>query len=313
MIQFLNPHEPPEPSPMRPDSIPSELPNADTSRIVHAGDCRFHVQVAGRGPVVLLLHGTAAATHSWQHVLPALATQCTVIVPDLPGHGFTDAPASALSLPGMARALRALLDALTLEPIVVAGHSAGVAIAVRMALDGMLPATRELVGLGASLVPPSATYLTVAAPLVQPFVTSPLVARIATAIAALPGVPATVLAATGSTLTPASLHWYERFMRSESHVQAAFTMMARWELPTLLRDAPSLDIPLALLHGSKDGYIPLSALRTAAAQIPTATLEVVAGAGHLLHEELPARAVTAVRDAVARAQRSGMSPREHTS
>ena len=73
----------------------------------------------GRGPVLLLVHGTAAATHSWRDLAPLLARRFTVVAPDLPGHGFSGSPGrGGLSLPGMAGALRALLDALRLEPAV---------------------------------------------------------------------------------------------------------------------------------------------------------------------------------------------------
>ena len=59
---------------------------------VAAGGLRWHVQVAGDGPVLLLLHGTGAATHSWRDLLPLLAERFTVVAPDLPGHGRSDGP-----------------------------------------------------------------------------------------------------------------------------------------------------------------------------------------------------------------------------
>ncbi|MFZ4410973.1 MAG: alpha/beta fold hydrolase, partial [Paracraurococcus sp.] len=83
--------------------IPADWPNRPTSRLVAAGGLRWHVQVAGTGPVLLLVHGTGAATHSWRDLLPLLARHFTVVAPDLPGHGFTERPrAEGLSLPGMA-------------------------------------------------------------------------------------------------------------------------------------------------------------------------------------------------------------------
>jgi magnesium chelatase accessory protein len=301
---------------MRPASVPHDLPNVDASRIVRAHGIDFHVQVAGsttNGPVVLLLHGAAASTHTWRHILPPLADGMTVIAPDLPGHGFTGAAADALSLPGMTLAVRRLLDALALEPTVVVGHSAGAAVMLRMALDGRLPAARELIGFGASLVPPDLTYRTFVAPFVHPFVTSPPVVHAATAIARIPGVARGILHATGSHVDEVSRHWYERFMRSEPHVRAVLTMMANFELPTLLRDLPSLPLPVTLLHGSQDGFIPCDALTRAAARIPGASLTIVDGVGHLLHEELPGRAVSAIRAAVGRCERSAIRPHQRPS
>ena len=60
---------------------------------------RWHVQMMGTGPQVLLLHGAGAATHSWRDVAPLLARDFTVIAPDLPGHGFTDTPRGRRLIP----------------------------------------------------------------------------------------------------------------------------------------------------------------------------------------------------------------------
>ena len=69
-----------------------DWPNREASRFVEAGGLRWHVQQMGRGPVLLLLHGTGASTHSWRALLPLLAKSFTVVAPDLPGHGFTATP-----------------------------------------------------------------------------------------------------------------------------------------------------------------------------------------------------------------------------
>src|SRR5947208_16415765 len=93
-------------------------PNAGASSFVNAGGLRWHVQRMGSGPVVLLLHGSGAASHSWGDVAPILAEHFTVIVPDLPGHGFTERlPDDRLSITGIADALGALLEALDARPV----------------------------------------------------------------------------------------------------------------------------------------------------------------------------------------------------
>lgn len=82
----------------------ADWPHRDASRFVVAGGVRWHVQIAGDGPPLLLLHGSGASTHSWRDLLPLLARTHTVIAPDLPGHAFTSTPpAHTLSLPGMMR------------------------------------------------------------------------------------------------------------------------------------------------------------------------------------------------------------------
>lgn len=70
----------------------ADWPNRAASRFVTASGLTWHVQAMGapEAPVLLLLHGTGAATHSWAGLAPLLAARFRVIAPDLPGHGFTD-------------------------------------------------------------------------------------------------------------------------------------------------------------------------------------------------------------------------------
>ena len=70
----------------------SRWPNAAASRFVRSGGMQWHVQVAGTGTPLLLVHGTGGATHSWRDILPKLASTYMVIAPDLPGHAFTERP-----------------------------------------------------------------------------------------------------------------------------------------------------------------------------------------------------------------------------
>ncbi len=50
-----------------------DWPHRDRSRFVEAGGLRWHIQRMGDGPALLLVHGTAAATHSWRDLAPLLA------------------------------------------------------------------------------------------------------------------------------------------------------------------------------------------------------------------------------------------------
>jgi len=114
-------------------------PQRAASRFIEAGHYRWHVQRMGRGPALLLLHGTGAATHSWSGLAPLLANSFDVVAVDLPGHGFTKtinwAPPS---LPHMANELGILLKAIDAQPTFVVGHSAGAAIMIRMVRDGII-------------------------------------------------------------------------------------------------------------------------------------------------------------------------------
>ncbi|MFO1057925.1 MAG: alpha/beta fold hydrolase BchO [Dongiaceae bacterium] len=264
-----------------------DWPNRAASRFIRAGGLRWHVQAMGQGPALLLLHGTGASTHSWRALAPLLARRFTVIAPDLPGHAFTQMPAfHRLSLAGMAQAVRALLDALGVEPAMAAGHSAGAAILVRMSLDGLI-APACLVSLNGALLPWGGAPGQLFAPLARLLAALPMVPRLFAWRAGERGVVEKLIRDTGSRLDPSGIEQYRRLAASPSHVAAALGMMANWDLDGLRRDLPRLAAPLVLVTGSNDRTVPPEGARKVAALVPGARLISMPGLGHLAHEERP--------------------------
>lgn len=275
-------------------ALRARWPHRDASRFVTASGTEWHVQMMGRGPAALLLHGTGAASHSWGALAPLLADRWTVIAPDLPGHGFTAAPADAcLTIDGMAAAIGGLVRALGQEPSLVVGHSAGAAVMLRMALDGRLPAARTLVGLNAALGETSPLLRLIAAP----------VARVASPIGALLGrtdwFAREMLASTGSRVSEAQQALYRAFLASPRHVDALVTMMGQWHLTPLLGELPRLTIPLTLVVAERDRWVPPSVSASVAPRIPRATVVRLSDVGHLAHEEAPARVAEVIGAAAA--------------
>lgn len=273
-----------------------DWPNREASRFVQAGGLRWHVQVAGQGPDILLLHGTAAATHSWRDVLPLLTDRFRVIAPDLPGHGFTEAPAPArFTLPGMAGAIAALLEALGARPAMLVGHSAGAAIALRLALDRRV-APGAILSFNGALLPLGerhAAFFTRAARLLVglPFVPGLMAWR-----ASDRAVAERLLADTGSRIAPRGVDLYARLFRHSGHLAAALGMMANWDLVPLLRDLPGLRAPLTLIVGSADRAVPPGQAERIRQRLPAARLVTLPGLGHLAHEERPAEAARLIRE-----------------
>jgi magnesium chelatase accessory protein len=268
----------------------ADWPNRAQSRFVAAGGLRWHVQVMGNGPALLLLHGTGAATHSWRDLLPALARDFTVIAPDLPGHGFTAAPAMAgLSLPGMARAIAALLGVLGVAPALAAGHSAGAAILARMCLEGKI-SPAGLVSLNGAFLPLGGAPARIFSPLARMLSRVTLVPEIFAWQAADGRVVARLMRGTGSTIDAAGMVYYGRLMRRSGHAAAALGMMAHWDLQPLQRDLPRLTPRLLLIVGSNDRSISPAEARRVARLVPGAKIATMAGLGHLAHEENPAEA-----------------------
>lgn len=265
-------------------------PHAECSRFVALPGQTWHVQIKGQGPVLLLLHGTGASTHSWRALIDPLAARYTVVCPDLTGHAFTSAhQTQSPSLPHMARNLNALLAHLQLWPTAVIGHSAGAAIGAQLLLDqpqqpvpvliGLNPAWLPLHGVSSWLFPAAALLLA----------TNPLSARLFARLGSQRGVVQALLKSTGSSLDETGLGYYQRLLQSPGHVQGVLSMMRAWHLEALERALPQLKGPVFLHLGANDGTIDPRQAERACALMPQAVALRFAGLGHLAHEEAPAR------------------------
>ena len=275
-----------------------DWPNRSASRFVQAAGLRWHVQIMGSGPDLLLVHGTGAATHSWRVLASRLARHFRVIAPDLPGHGFTELPpAHRLSLPGMARALAGLLAVLDVRPVLAIGHSAGAAILARMCLDGLIAPAR-LISLNGALLPLGGLAGQIFSPIAKLLVLNPLVPWALSWRAADRTVVHRLITGTGSTLEPQDLDRYGRLFARSGHVAGALGMMANWDLHPLARDLPKLAVPLTLVAAAGDRAIPPGDAHRVAARVRRgAEVVELPGLGHLAHEEAPERVAEIVMDA----------------
>lgn len=278
-------------------------------RFVDAGGLRWHVRCGGAAPGqgaprLLLLHGTGASVHSFAALTARLGAAFEWLAPDLPGHGDSgSAPREMLTLPGMARAVHALLQALSWQPEVLLGHSAGAAVAVRLALDGRV-APRLIVAVNGAFLPfggPAAPLLT---PLARLLYAQAWVPRLFARRAADPAVVRRLIEGTGSRLDADGVAAYQRLMTQPGHSEAALGMMAHWDLRPLAGDLSRLQPPLLLLAGARDRAVAPAQARRVAALCPQARLQVLPGVGHLAHEEDP-QAVAALLLAQAAAPGDG--------
>jgi pimeloyl-ACP methyl ester carboxylesterase len=77
-------------------------------------------------PALLLIHGSASSTRTWDPMVPLLTTSHRVIRIDLLGHGRSDKPADGdYAIPAQGRRVAAALDRLGVRHAIVAGHSSG--------------------------------------------------------------------------------------------------------------------------------------------------------------------------------------------
>jgi magnesium chelatase accessory protein len=276
-----------------PGRLPADWPHREHSRSLRVGALDWHVQVMGRGPTLLLLHGSGASAHSWADLMEMLAGHATVVAPDLPGHAFTTgARAVDMTLPGMQDALAGLLAALQLPaPVLVAGHSAGAALALRWALSSSRP-PGAVVGFNPSLVAPASVYTDWFAPLVNPVATSAPVAQMLAALAVRTGMVDSLLNSTQSVLPSAQRERYKLLFSRPDHVRGAMGFMAAADLPALLAEGARLPGTAHFIVGTRDTWVPEASLRPVIEKhFPRARVERWVG-GHVLHEEMPAKSAS---------------------
>ena len=268
----------------------SSWPNAHLSRFIQLPGQRWHVQVAGSGPVLLLLHGTGASTHSWRDLIAPLAAHYTVLCPDLTGHAFTGSHDSqSPSLPHIARHVNDLLEHMQMWPLAVIGHSAGAAIGAQLLLHqtrkptplliGLNPAWLPLHGVSSWLFPSAARLLAM----------NPLTAHLFARMGAKPPVVRALISSTGSVLDDAGMALYQRLLQSPSHVHGVLQMMRAWDLDPLERALQQLRGPVFMHLGANDRTIKPELAERAHTLIPQAHIVRMAGLGHLAHEEAPER------------------------
>jgi pimeloyl-ACP methyl ester carboxylesterase len=83
---------------------------------------------------LLLIHGSASSTRSWDMLVPMLTTSHRVIRVDLLGHGRSAEPAGGgYAIPEQGRRVGEALDRLGVERAIVVGHSSGGAAATALA------------------------------------------------------------------------------------------------------------------------------------------------------------------------------------
>lgn len=273
--------------------IPGDWPHRTASRRIACRPHRWHVQVMGRGPDMLLLHGAGGASHSWRNLMPLLAADHRLIVPDLPGQGFTRAGSRARSgLDPMAADLAALCADQGWHPAVIVGHSAGAALALRLTAT---LAPRAVIGINAALDGFKGVAGWLFPALARLLALNPLVPRLAAHLAGAEGQTRRLIASTGSRIDADGLRAYRHLLGDPGHVDGTLSMMAHWSLDRLLADLPAIDTPCLLITGANDRTVPPAVSARAAARLPRAELAALPRYGHLVHEEAADEVATLIR------------------
>ncbi len=262
--------------------MPSDWPHRSFARRIASPPHDWCVLDIGTGPVMLLLHGAGGSGHSFRNLIPLLTPHYRVIVPDLPGQGFTRAgQRGQLGLDAMASDLARLCAAENWAPVAIIGHSAGAALALRMAEMSAVP----VIGINAAL-----GLFEGAAGVLFPLMAKvlSLMPLLPTVMSKLWGTAAKVdalLASTGSRIDAAGRGQYLALVRDTAHIEGTLGMMAQWQLDRLLTRLPLIATPVLLIASAGDAAVPARISESAGTTLANAEVVILQGFGHLVHEE----------------------------
>ena len=266
-------------------------------RFIEARGCRLRCLLAGGGEPLLLVHGLGGAAANWLALAPLLLPGRAMLVPDLPGHGGSEALPAAQSLNAYADRLALLLD----RPAAVVGHSLGGAIALRLAIRRPeLVSALVLAGAaGISSGTRQARYALTMTGLIKPGKRiAPYRRRVARS-----GLLKTLVFGRWGVSDPPALppEIAEAFLSGPA--QHSDTVSAA---KALVRDDPRSDLdrvqcPVLLLWGARDHQLPIDDAFDYARRL-RAPLRVIADCGHLLIGERPQACADAIESFLADAR-----------
>lgn len=241
-------------------------------------------EVYGSGPPVVLVHGTPSRAVVWRHVVARLADRHRVFVFDLLGFGDSERHVDQdVSIAVHGRVLQELIGFWGLERPAAVGHDIGGAIVLRAHLLEDVQLARVAL---------------IDAVVLSPWITlrTRQMQRELARYRALPDpeLAATIRehlhTATSRPLDPEVFKWlFGQWEGPEGQALYLRNLACLHESDTELFEPllPAISIPVLVVWGERDAWLPISTSERIADLIPTARRFVVADAGHFSMEDQP--------------------------
>ena len=264
---------------------------------------RIAYRDTGQGPALLLIHGMAGSSATWEAITPQLAKKYRVIAPDLLGHGESAKPRGDYSLGAFAALLRDLLDELGVHRATVIGQSLGGGIAMQFAYQHREHCERLALigsgGLGPDLSPMLRILSAPGAEFVLPVVAPQWVLNAGNKLGSW-------LTSAGIQAPRAGQMWQAYSSLSDSETRQAFLRTLRsvvdhrgQAVSALNKLHLTADLPALLIWGDRDRIIPVAHAYAAHDALTGSRLEVLEGVGHFPHVEAPTAVADILEDFIA--------------
>jgi pimeloyl-ACP methyl ester carboxylesterase len=243
----------------------------------------------GSGPPVVFCHGTPWSSQLWAPFATALRSEFTAYLWDMPGYGVSSKdPAHEVSLDVQGELLADLLTHWQLAGPHVVAHDYGGAVALRACLlHGAEYASLALVDVVA-LAPWGSPFFRLVRDNTEVFMALPQPIHEGALRAYIGG-------ASHGTLTGAQYDLLTGPWRDELGQAAFYRQIAEADEAYTDEIEPhygSLDLPVLVIWGREDTWIPIERAHRLTAAIPGAKLEIIDDAGHLIQLDQPARLAT---------------------
>ena len=247
----------------------------------------------GSGPAVVMCHGTPWSSALWRAYAEAFARDHTVYLWDMPGYGQSSMhPEHAVDLGTQAELFADLLTYWELPRPDVVVHDFGGAVSLRAhLLHGAQYASLALVDVVA-LRPWGSPFFRLVAQHADTFASQPSAVHRG-------ALEAYIESASAQGLTEDQRELLAAPWLTENGQPAFYRQIAQadeWFTAEVEERYGELDLPVLVVWGTEDTWIPVDRAHRLAATIPDAELEVIEGAGHLIQFDQPVRlAVTLQR------------------
>ncbi|RZQ60136.1 alpha/beta fold hydrolase [Amycolatopsis suaedae] len=247
---------------------------------------------AGSGPAVVFCHGTPWSSWLWEPFADALSAEFTVYVWDMPGYGRSSKdPAHPVDFGVQAEVFTALLRAWELDRPHVVAHDYGGAVSLRATLVHGVPYASLLMADVVAIPPSGSPFFRLVKE--HPDVLSKLPPYVHESV-----VRTYIGSAAHRELRESDLARLTRPWLGEEGQGAFYRQIAAYDEGFLASNEAllgNLDIPVTVVWGTEDAWIPLATGERLAAAIPGADLTRVPEAGHLIQLDAPVQLATLLR------------------
>jgi len=276
----------------------AERDNPPEGRFITVNGVRLHYIEKGEGPPLVLLHGNGAMIQDMTSsgLVDLAARHFRVLVFDRPGFGHSSRPRAGLWTPAaQADLIAQALDDLDVPRAAVLGHSWGASVALQLGLRHPERVSSLILASGYYFATPRPDVALLGAPALPGLgdimvnTLSPLIGRMIW--------PALLKVIFSPARIPAKFSGFPKSMALRPSQLRASAAEVAFMIPSAFfssKDYGAVEMPVTILCGAQDRFISPRQSKRLHRTIAHSRLQLVAGAGHMVHQTNPSAVVAAI-------------------